>query len=78
MIKYFHELTEEEFDELCKTKMTWGECAKEYPQPIWCSYPNAVQGEMGCWSLMCFMVTGRNHCKNCEFYIEKKGAKNAK
>lgn len=71
MEKYFHELTESEFNELFETKMTWGECAKEYPQPEWCSYPEAVQGVMGCWSLMGFMVTGRSYCKNCDCYIKK-------
>lgn len=69
MIKYFHELTEGEFKAL--PDMTWAECAKDYPQPIWCSYPEAVQGVMGCWSLMCFMVTGRSYCKNCDCYIKK-------
>lgn len=69
MIKYFHELTEAEFETL--PEMTWDECAEEYPQPEWCSYPNAVRGMMGCWSLMSFMVTGRNYCKNCDHYIKK-------
>ncbi len=68
MIKYFHELTQGEFDELVKTHMTWGECAKKYPQPIWCSYPDAVEGEMGCWSLMDFRVTGRQYCYSCECF----------
>ena len=71
MIKYFHELKEDEFKALCGSKMTWGECAKEYPQPEWCGYPDAICGVMGCWSLMSFMVTGRNYCKNCDHYIKR-------
>lgn len=71
MIKYFHELTKEEFSKLCKGKMTYGELAEKYPQPIWCGYPDATEGVMGCWSLMSFMVTGQDSCKNCDCYIKQ-------
>ena len=71
MVKYFHELIKDEFKDLVDKKLTWAEVAKDYPQPIWCSYPDAVRGVMGCWSLMDFMVTGRNYCKNCDLYIKK-------
>lgn len=71
VIKYFNKLTREEFREVCKENINWEECAKRYPQPVWCSYPNAVCGLMGCWSLMDFMVYGRNYCKHCECYIKK-------
>ncbi|KKN73840.1 hypothetical protein LCGC14_0396420 [marine sediment metagenome] len=69
MIKYFHTLTEKEFTKISKRKITWGQCAKDYPQPKWCSYPDAVNGIMGCWSLVGFMVTGKDYCKNCDEYI---------
>ena len=73
MIKYFHKLTREEFNALCAEKeVTWEEFAKDYPQPEWCAYRNAVCGIMGCWSLMDFMVIGRNYCKNCDLYIKKR------
>lgn len=68
MIKYFHELTKDEFDELVAKKMTWGECAKLYPQPTWCGYPGAVAGEMGCWSLMSFSIKGPPSCFGCELF----------
>ena len=67
-MKFFHELTREEFSQLVGTRITWEECAQEYPQPAWCTYPNAVQGEMGCWSLMDFRVTGPESCVDCELY----------
>jgi len=52
MIKYFHELTDEEFDKLLKDGgMTWKECSYKYPRPEWCNYPDAVCGLTGCWSL---------------------------
>jgi len=68
MIKYFHELTKDEFHALVDTKITWGQCAIDYPQPKWCTYPEAVQGVMGCWSLMDYMVTGEEYCKDCVCY----------
>lgn len=76
MIKYFHKLTKDEFEEIQKERMTWAECAQRYPQPVWCGYPDAVQGIMGCWSLMEFYddgsnwVTGHNYCKDCNCYIK--------
>ncbi len=76
MIKYFHELTEKEFNELCKTPLTWEECVKEYPRPEWCAFPDAVDA-LGCWSLTGFRVTGRKDCKSCEFYIKKEKHGNA-
>lgn len=75
MIKYFHELTKEEFDKLLKEKITWGECAKRYPQPKWCAYPEAIQGAMGCWSLMDVVdespigiKISRKYCRKCDCY----------
>ena len=72
MIKYYHELTKEEFAKLEEQKLTWGQVAKDYPQPKWCSYPEAVNGVMGCWSLMDYRVTGRDFCRNCEHYIKRR------
>lgn len=67
MIKYFHELTKEEFQALVDSKKyTWGMLAHDYPQPEWCNYPNATEGHMGCWSLMSHLVKDRAWCKDCE------------
>jgi len=66
MIKYFHELTKEEFDKLLEKKMTWAVCAKLYPQPPWCEYTDAVCGMMGCWSLMGFHIINKDSCGNCD------------
>lgn len=71
MIKYFHEVTKGEWDEILKRDMTWEECAKEYPQPRWCTYPDAVCGVMGCASLMACFVTGMDYCKDCDCFREK-------
>ena len=67
-MKYFHEITKEDYNKLVRKKMTYAELAKRHPQPKWCSYPNATEGVMGCWSLMDFAVTGRDFCKKCDCY----------
>lgn len=72
MIKYFHELTEDEYNELVKKKITYGELARDYPQPKWCVYPGATNGVMGCWALVGFEVTDEDYCKDCEYYIRRK------
>jgi hypothetical protein len=73
MIKYFHELTREEFDKIIvETPMTWSECEELYPQPPWCEYPNAIEGDMGCWALMLHIRHNREDCLQCSFL--KKGA----
>ena len=74
MKKYFHELAEKEFKAVVDEKITWEECAESYPQPEWCRYSDAVQGIMGCWSLMSHMVTGEDFCKTCEMYKEVNNA----
>jgi hypothetical protein len=67
-VKYFHELTEPEFEELCKIHPHWtySELEKRYPQPPWCNYPEAIMGLMGCWSLIGFMVKDKKYCSKCE------------
>jgi len=75
-IKYFHELTDEELNTVLENaeKITWGECARKYPQPEWCSYPKAVHGFSGCWSLMRIsraknVIRSIDDCKYCELLI---------
>ena len=67
MIKYFHELTKDELKKICSGNITYEECAIRYPQPIWCRYPEATYGIMGCWFLTSFMVTGEDYCKDCKY-----------
>jgi hypothetical protein len=66
MIKYFHELTQEEFDNKVDKRMTWLKCGELYPQPDWCNYPDAVCGDMGCLSLMSFRIHTVKDCGDCE------------
>lgn len=72
MIKYFHELTEEEYKKIVESKKykTMTEFEQDYPQPEWCQYPDAIFGVMGCWSLIGFMVENQDYCKHCDLNKE--------
>ena len=67
MIKYFHELTQEEIDKI-PGKTSLKRIAKDYPQPDWCEYPDATAGAMGCWGLVLGRVRdqGKAYCAQCE------------
>jgi len=71
--RYFHELSQEEIDKLIADKKTIEYIKKNYKQPYWCKYPQALNGRMGCWSLMDLKKNGgrtkisKEYCKNnCE------------
>lgn len=69
--KYFHELSDKEVKALIDSKPTWEYMNKHYKQPSWCTYPNALNGIMGCWSLI--LARGEispEFCKACECYTE--------
>jgi hypothetical protein len=67
MIKYYHELTRDEFNQIINDNpdVTWGWMQENYPHPEWCKHPNAVM--VGCKSLMDFNVHGQADCSSCEF-----------
>jgi len=67
-MRYFHELQEEERQAIFDKKTTVGEVVEQYKQPDWCTYPNALQGAMGCWSLLMGNVAteGETFCKTCD------------
>ena len=70
--KYFREAPEEEIRQLIKDKRTIDYLMECYKQPEWCGYHNALNGKMGCWSLM--DIYGRRakiseeYCKKCEYF----------
>lgn len=66
MKTYFHELTKERYESLFQEKITFGELIERFKQPDWCSYPDALAGPMGCWSLVGGLVSGKDYCKGCE------------
>lgn len=68
--KYFHEISDKEFDKLVREKKTWQYVIKNYLAPEWCKYPDPLCGSMGCWSLVYRGLVSNNYCKTCEYYEE--------
>ncbi|HAF43763.1 MAG TPA: hypothetical protein DCK83_02135 [Gallionellaceae bacterium] len=70
--RYFHLMPPGEWKRLCAEGTTWrGLQHMGYAQPDWCSYPDALDGLMGCWSLIYQRVTGEEYCKDCDLYKPK-------
>jgi hypothetical protein len=71
-LPFFHELPDEQIKELLESGMTWGQLMEKYNQPSWCGYPNALNGQMGCWSLVDMYGERKNispeYCKNCDCF----------
>ena len=51
---------------------TWADVQRDYKQPDWCRYPDALDGPMGCWSLVGRMVTGEDYCRDCDCHKDYK------
>ncbi|HEC67125.1 MAG TPA: hypothetical protein ENI23_17750 [bacterium] len=68
--KFWHELSESEYQ--AAIKRTWGWVMKKYKQPDWCNYPDALEGALGCLTLIAKTrrtKISKDYCKSCEKYI---------
>ena len=76
--KYWHEISQEEVDKLIADQKTIWYVMKNYKQPDWCNYEEALSWMMGCWSLCDINKDGTRtkisteFCKNCECFNNKK------
>ena len=74
--RYWHELTDNEIEELINRKVTWGEILDTFKQPDWCSYPMALNSALGCWSLVDAInlrhQISHTYCESCDCYIKKE------
>jgi hypothetical protein len=64
--KYFHELSLTEYE--ATKNLFVAEVMHQYKQPDWCEYPGALEGVMGCWSLVGGMVKDEEFCRSCEMH----------
>lgn len=75
-MKLFHKASNAQIERLFAQKATIGDLKKEYEQPKWCGYPDALAGKWGCWSLMDIHGLRKKispkFCKNCDCFIQKK------
>lgn len=67
--RFFHDLSQPEYELLVSQKKTWSDVIQEYQQPKWCSYQEALNGKMGCWSLTSRKISNENSCQSCVRYI---------
>jgi len=68
--RYWHTLANSTIKRLVSKHTTWGEVMRRYKQPEWCKYPAALEGSMGCWSLIGFGTRhkiSREYCSKCEY-----------
>lgn len=66
MKEYFHRLTKQQFEAVRESDATIGEVKRVYQQPSWCTYPGALDGCMGCWSLVGGFIHGIKSCGTCD------------
>ena len=70
---YFHKLADDEREALEDSGATWAEVVQAYEQPSWCAYHLALNGVLGCWSLVGWSLADRrirteDDCKGCDLY----------
>jgi hypothetical protein len=69
---YLHTLPKSKIVKLMHSHMTYGEFVKQYKQPDWCMYPEALEGSLGCWSLIGGYVHSETFCLTCDCYRKEK------
>lgn len=79
---FFHELSDDAYKALEDGGATWGDIMERFDQPEWCDYPNALEGVMGCWSLIYRKVKDESRCLNCDmrrqpYKVPREGVTNA-
>jgi len=64
---FYHELPQSTIDKLIEDGKTYKYIADNYRQPEWCRYPNALLGQVGCWSLFGMRTKiSREFCEKCD------------
>lgn len=69
--RYWHKLKDSTVKGIFDKETTIGEVLKRYKQPDWCTYPNALQGLLGCGSLLSVNLRHKiseDYCKGCECF----------
>ena len=71
---YWHKIPKQDQEAIIEFGMvTVGEFMAKYKQPPWCAYPGALQGWMGCWSLISpGWVTNEAYCQKTDCPLHRK------
>jgi hypothetical protein len=73
--RYWHTLADSTIKELVARHTTWRQAMERYKQPDWCSYPNALEGVMGCWSLTDPRIRheiSNEYCAKCDCFRKEE------
>lgn len=62
--KYFHELTDDEFNDAIKNKIKYS----NFLQPKWCELDDALNYNFGCSGLISRKMRNEDYCKKCDYY----------
>ena len=73
--EYFHETSTMDKELLIKHKTSLGFIMKNYKQPKWCGYDEALAGKLGCWALMDIWHKSSKpislkECQDCHCFIK--------
>lgn len=69
----WHLIPKEEQERVLKSGIKVGTFMATYAQPDWCQYPEALSGQMGCWSLMTpDAIRKRGDCTECDCSADYK------
>lgn len=68
---YFHEITDAQWEQMKLDGKTWGDMQRDYLQPDWCQYPEAID-PLGCWSLTGRFVKDEEFCRTCNLHKDYK------
>ncbi len=71
--KFWHELSEEQIQQIIKERHPFGWIMENYKQPAWCNHPNAIAaGAFGCEKLMNKPDSiSSTSCINCKCFNHK-------
>ena len=70
-MRYWHTLADSTINKLRAKGATWQQVIDGYKQPDWCTYPEALAGVMGCWSLTDPKIRheiSEEYCANCDCF----------
>lgn len=62
--KYFHELTDDEFNDAIKNKIKYSNFSK----PKWCELDDALNYNFGCAGLISRKMRNEDYCRKCDYY----------
>ena len=70
---YWHEIPYEEQGKIMEESgLTTEQFLSRYKQPHWCGYPEALDGMMGCWSLILGKsIHCQSDCGDCDCIVNR-------